>query len=84
MLRGYFIWGELLVGDKVVPVRQGAHADDLPDDADAARAEMTERVRRHIAAMYGDPDAPWQSVQVFDSQVIPDEDVPPEVRAFLG
>ena len=78
------VTGQLELTDgRTLWIVEGAHADNLPTDLDAAKADIAERVRRHCAEMYDDPDAVWRELRVLEADGISIDDVPPPVHAAL-
>ena len=71
--RWFTVRGSLVAGGKRVMIATGAHADDLPE-GEAAKTDIAERVRKHYAALYGDPKAAWDTLDVAE--------VPPENGFF--
>ena len=71
--RWFTVRGSLVAGEKRVMIAEGAHADDLPERA-AGKTDIAERVRKHYAALYGDPEAAWETLDITE--------IPPENGFF--
>lgn len=57
--------GVLKTQTEDVRIAEGMHANDLPP-GEAGKDETIERVRKHYAYLYKDPEALWVEVQVFE------------------
>ena len=84
MMQFWSVFGQMQLADgRVLTVIEGAHADDLPADVDAAKVDSAERVRTHFAELYDDPAARWLELRVIEAEGVPGNTVPPHVHASL-